>query len=83
LQTIIDAYPEWAVAIVRDNDKERLRLSEPAYEKYKASVRPVDKAAEVLRAGKKYVKHEFLTAEDLMILLQAVDELVDAVVDRK
>jgi len=82
LQTVFDAYPEWAVALIRDKDKERLRLSDSDYEKYKASIQSVATAADVLQAGKKYVKHEHLTAEDLMILLQAVDDLIDAILDK-
>jgi len=81
LETVIDAYPEWAIAIVRKKEKERINFSDAAYERYKEEIRPVEKAAEILRTGKKYVKHEFLTAEDLMILLRAVDNLLDTVIE--
>ena len=80
LQTVIDAYPEWAVAIVRKIEKDRLNFSDEEYEEYKEAIGVVDKAAEILITGKRYVKHEFLTAEDLMVLLQAVDKLLDSVV---
>jgi len=80
LQTVIDAYPDWAVAIVRKKEKELLHLSDEEYERYKEAIGVVDKASEILIAGKRYVKHEFITGEDLMILLQAVDKLLDSVV---
>lgn len=81
LQTIMDAYPEWAVSIVRKKEKDRLNLSDDLYQKYKEAVSSVDKASEIIASGKKYVKHEFLTGEDLMVLLQAVDRVLDHILD--
>ena len=79
LQTIIDAYPEWAIAVVRKTVKDRLGLSDADYEKYSESLSSVPNALEVLLAGKMYVKHEFLTAENLMTILQATDEIADTI----
>lgn len=79
LQTIIDAYPEWAIAVVRKTVKDRLGLSDADYEKYSESLSSVPNALEVLLAGKMYVKHESLTAENLMTILQATDEIADAI----
>lgn len=73
LQTIIDAYPDWAISVIRIKEKDRLNISDGLYKEYKEAISEVDKASEILTSGKKYIKHEFLTGEDLMILLQAVD----------
>lgn len=77
LEADIDDYHEWAVAIVRKQDRDGLGVSEQEYKEYTQSVSAIDKASEILITGKKYVKHEFLTAEDLMTILKATDELVD------
>lgn len=79
LQTVIDAQPEWAVSLVRRTDKDRLDISEADYKKYTEALELVPKALEVLLAEGKYIKHESLTAEDLMTILQATDGLVDAI----
>jgi len=79
LQTVIDAYPEWAVSVVRKKDKERLGLIGPEYAKYSEALSIVPSAHEVLLAEKKYIKHETLTAENLRTIFQATDELVDTI----
>jgi hypothetical protein len=79
LRTVTRAYPEWAVALVRKIEKDQLKISDADYDEYKETISNVDKASEVLLMGKKYAKHEFLTAEDLMIILQATDKLVDRI----
>jgi len=80
LQTVIDAYPEWAVAIVRKKEKDLIKIPDEVYEEYKESIAVIDKASEILVTEKRYVKHEFLSGEDLMILLQSLDKLLDSIV---
>lgn len=77
LQTILDAYPDWAVSLVRDADAERLGASESAYKTYTESISSVPSAIGLISAGKKYIKHNSLTAESLMVLLKATTELAD------
>lgn len=79
LQTVFAAYPEWGVGIVRKKEKNLLNISDEEYDKYKEAISIVDIAAEVLASGKLYVKYEFITAEDLRVLLQAVDKLLDSI----
>lgn len=47
LQTVIDAYPEWAIALVRKTDKNRLSISEADYKKYTEKLSSVPNALEV------------------------------------
>jgi len=79
LQTVLDAYPTWAISLVRATDAERLGVSESAYKRYTESVSSVPNAIGLLSAGKKYIKHNSLTADNLMALLQATTELVDSI----
>lgn len=83
LETAVEAYPEWAISIVRKKDKERLRLADDVYRTYTYAIRSVGKASEILLSGKKFVKHEFLTSEDLITILQASDHLVDYLLDQE
>lgn len=78
LQTVMEAYPNWAVALVRKKDKERLGLSENDYDAYVTAVSTVPHAKTTLREGKKYLKHEELEAHQLMTVLKATDELASA-----
>ncbi len=79
LQTVLDAYPTWAVSLVRSIDAKRLGVSESAYKRYVESISSVPNAIGLLSAGKKYIKHNSLTTENLMALLQATTELVDSI----
>ena len=79
LQTVLDAYPEWAISIVRKTDTNRSGISEADYKKYTETISSVPNALEVLATGKKYIKHEALTSENLRMILQATDELVDTI----
>jgi len=79
LQTVLDAYPTWAISLVRSTDAERLGVSESAYKRYKDYISSVPNAISLLSSGKKYIKHNSLTAENLMILLQATTELIDSI----
>ncbi len=76
LQTVIEAYPEWAVSLVRQRDLEKLAVTEAAYTKYGELLASVPHAKELLSSGKKYIKHNWLTAENLATILQASTELI-------
>jgi len=75
LQTLLDAYPEWAVSLVRESDAARLDIPEDAYRYYLEAISILPEATNELAAGKKYVKHSALTADALSALLSATTEL--------
>jgi uncharacterized protein YlzI (FlbEa/FlbD family) len=75
LQTILEAYPEWAVSLVRESDAERIGVSADAYRKYLETLAAVPEAISILSSGKKYIKHDALTAETLRAILSATTEL--------
>jgi len=75
LQTLLDAYPEWAVSLVREADAKRIGIPEDAYRKYIETIGALPEAISLLGSGKKYIKHDALTADTLMLLLSATTEL--------
>jgi hypothetical protein len=76
LQTILEAYPEWSVSLVREVDLDRLKISKEMYLGYLEKIKVVPIAKSHLSAGKKYIKHEGLTSENLIIILQATTDLI-------
>ena len=78
LQTVLDAYPEWAVSLVREADADRLGVSKEIYRNYLDKIGTVPTAVGLLSAGKKYIKHEGLTSENLMTILQATTEFINS-----
>ncbi len=74
-QTLLDAYPEWAVSLVRESDAKKIGIPEDAYRKYIETIGALPEAISLLGSGKKYIKHDALTADTLMLLLSATTEL--------
>jgi hypothetical protein len=81
LQTIFDAYPEWAASLVRESDAEKCNISNEDYQKYINAIKDVSNAADVLAHGKRYLLNENLTAEDLMSILEATTDLAEKTKD--
>ena len=83
LQTIIDAYPEWAVSLIRESDAEKCGASPQLYQKYVADISNVSKAVNLLGTGKKYLLNDSMTAEDLIKILDATTKFAEGVQDSK
>ncbi|GEM_PF-921204 len=83
LQTILEAYPEWAISLVRQQDADNLGVSQEDYTSYFESISPVQEAVNLLSSGKKFLKHEVLTSEDLNIILEATTMLVEKMQNSK
>jgi len=81
LQTIIDAYPEWAVSLIRESDAEKCGASPQQYQKYFKDISNVSKAVNLLGIGKKYISNVSMTAEDLMTILNATTKFAEEVKD--
>ena len=81
LQTIFDAYPEWALALITGSDAERCGVSPEHHQEYLEMVDSVPKAVNILALGKKYINHDSITNEDLVTLLEAATEFADRVKD--
>jgi uncharacterized protein YlzI (FlbEa/FlbD family) len=75
LETVLEAYPEWAVSLVRESDAKRLQVQDGSYRKYLEALNAVPEAVSILSSGKKYIKHDALTADTLMALLSAATKL--------
>jgi len=78
LQTIMEAYPEWA-ALLRQADAEKCGASPELYQKYLGDIDSVPKAISLLSLGKKFITNDSITGEDLMILLKAATDFAEAV----
>jgi hypothetical protein len=79
LQTVIDAYPEWAVSLIRESDAEKCGASPHVYQEYVRDISSVPKAVNIIGSGKKYMLNDSMTAEDLRIILNATTKLADNV----
>jgi len=79
-QTILDAYPEWALSLIRERDAEKLGATGQQYQQYVSELSSVPNAINVLSAGKKYIMHESLTAQDLMVILDATTKFGEIVI---
>ena len=82
LQTVLDAYPEWAVSLVREVDADRFGISKEIYREYLDKIGSVPSAVGLLSAGKKYIKHKDLTSENLMTILQATTEFINSILEK-
>ena len=82
LQTVVDAYPEWAVSLIREVEAEKCAASPELYQKYLSDIDSVPKAVSLLSLGKKYILNDSITGEDLTILLKAATDFAEAVTKR-
>jgi len=80
-ETILEAYPEWAISLIRESDAERCRASGEQYQRYLSGINTIPVAANILRSGKKYIKHDSITSEDLSIILKASNDFSEDVKD--
>ncbi len=81
LATILEAYPDWAVSLVRDSDQNYLGASREQYQQYLNDVNEIPAAYNVLSLNKKFVRHEQLTAEALHKILNATSNLAESLKD--
>ena len=77
LRTVLDAYPEWAISLIRSKDAMQIGVSDSAYREYNESISPIPQVKNILFGGKKYIKHDSLTAESLMLILKATTDLLE------
>jgi hypothetical protein len=81
LETVIEAYPEWAVSLIRRSDAERLSATNENYQKYFQTINSVPNAINILTADKKYIKYDNLTAEHLNTLLDATTSFAECLIN--
>ena len=82
LQTILDAYPNWAVSLIRKSDAEKLQVSQEDYQNYLDGLSNIPQAFNLVKYDKKYIKHDLLTPDDLMVILQTTDKLADTILTK-
>ncbi len=73
VKTVLDAYPNWAVSLLREKDVEFLEAPRELYQKYLDAVNAIPAASQVLASDKKYVKHDSITADDLRTILESTN----------
>ncbi len=77
-QTIMKAYPEWALTLIRESDAHKIGAKEDDYKAYLDVVSQIPQATDILADEKKqYIKHEELTDEELMMILKATTEFAE------
>ncbi len=70
LTTIFEAYPEWALSLIRKQDAEKIGITDEYYREYMESLSLAQGAVNVLASGKKYIKNEELTKDTLEVVLE-------------
>jgi len=81
-ETILDAYPEWAVSLLRETDRDRLKADQQTYNQYMKSIEQVTPALNQLKSEKKYVLYDTITADALDIILKATTDFASCVKDK-
>ena len=83
LRTVIIAYPDWALSLIRQRDADKVGASSELYGVYLDKIRNVPGAAGLLSGGHRYIKHDGLTYENLMIILEATTEFIQSILKRE
>jgi len=77
LQTVLDGYPEWAAAVIRQVDADKMGISKELYQEYLVAARTVPGASAVLASGKRYIRPQAITPEGLDMLLTETTKLAE------
>lgn len=77
LQTVLDGYPEWAAAVIRQVDADKMGISKELYQEYLEVARTVPGASAVLASGKRYIRSQAITPEGLDMLLIETTKLAE------
>ena len=77
LQTVLDGYPEWAAAVIRQVDADKMGISKELYQEYLEVARTVPEASAVLASGKRYIRSQAITPEGLDMLLIETTKLAE------
>ena len=80
--TIVEAYPEWSVSAIREIDAKNCNATEKQYQKYLNRINNISAAMNKLSLGQKFVYHNTITSEDLMIMFSAASEFAKEVKDK-
>lgn len=82
-KTVLEAYPEWAVSLIRETDAEALNISRDAHVQYKNNISSVSNALNIISQQKKFIMIDSLTSEDLFTILNAVNEVAEQATENK
>ncbi|MDP2859174.1 MAG: hypothetical protein Q8P50_14515 [Bacillota bacterium] len=75
-QTVFDAYPGY-VSVFKREWMDRWNAQAEAFQRYRDRVSGIGAFVAILSTGKRYVRHEDLTPEELQTALAATSELAD------
>jgi len=81
LQTVFEAYPEWALSLIREADAERCGATQEQYRRYIEDITPVPQAINILAGGKKFIQNDAITADDLTVILEATTVFAENIMD--
>ncbi len=82
LQTILDAYPDLAASIIRQKDADTMGISGEAYQEYLETARAIPGASAVLASGRKYIRSEAITGDELDALFFGTTKLAEDLLER-
>lgn len=76
-QTVLDAYPDWATSVIRQVDAEKLSVPTELYKEYLDVVKTVPGASATLASGKRYIKPQAITPDELDVIFTATTRLAE------
>jgi hypothetical protein len=82
VQTIMDAYPELGISLIREIDVKRLGASNEQYASYLDGIQKVSRALNILESGKKYLTYENMTPDSLMTIIKYNTAFADEIMDK-
>ena len=82
LMAFVHAQPRKAVSLVRKKDVEQWNAPPEAYQRYLAGIESVPLALDALAAGKRWLKTDAMTAEDIDVIFAASTAMAEAVRDQ-
>lgn len=78
IHTIIDAYPHWPLALIRDTEAEKIGIPRDLHYKYLKAIREIHSVSMVLSSKKKYIVNpDSITEQELDEAFQATTNLID------
>lgn len=82
LVTIFDAYPEYA-SIFQDKRIKQDNLTNEEYQEYRNELMECSTIASAFAAGRRYIRYEQISQEELGLLLESTDKLAKAWFERQ
>lgn len=80
--TILDIYPDY-VSMITQSMAESCKIPQDIYNKYLEVLFSIDEMKSAYSSKKRYVKYDSISTEDIEVMMTAVNELINKLIDNK